>query len=249
MRVVAAGWHRIPGGGRHGVARGARQGVGRFGVGRRCGARPPGGRQAAWPGRVSQTHTGGTLATREGLPTPVAGRRADRTGDPGARSTLAAAGPSTHRRPCWAAEPLGASRTFPGCSSDQQAATAAVARTGWGDEGVAVGLHGKAGCAVAVGRAGAARSGRSPGAAASGEGWGARPRCCPGETVGQARRSTFWRRSEPRATSRPAVSVMVTSHTCWVRPCCTGTAMTVTRPVVIERRKSVLLWTPTAIWP
>src|SRR5439155_7843478 len=63
------------------------------------------------------------------------------------------------------------------------------------------------------------------------------------------RGSTFCKRTSPMAMSLPAPSVMSTCHSCWVRPCWTGVAVTVTRPSVIGRGKLVMLVTPTAIFP
>ena len=44
---------------------------------------------------------------------------------------------------------------------------------------------------------------------------------------------------------RPFSSVMVTSHSCWRRPRCSGVAAAKTVPSRSARRKSVLLLTPT----
>ena len=49
--------------------------------------------------------------------------------------------------------------------------------------------------------------------------------------------ATFCRRTSPCATSLPASSVISTRQSCWVRPWLTGTASTLTRPVVTGRRK------------
>ena len=54
---------------------------------------------------------------------------------------------------------------------------------------------------------------------------------------------TFCSRSWPRASALPRSSVMVTSHSCWTRPCCRGSAITSARPEVAGRRKSVALYT------
>ena len=65
----------------------------------------------------------------------------------------------------------------------------------------------------------------------------------------RVRATTFCRRTWPRATSRPSASLICTSQSCWVRPRWSGRATTSTRPSVIERRKLVLLLTPTATRP
>src|SRR6266540_712360 len=63
------------------------------------------------------------------------------------------------------------------------------------------------------------------------------------------RGATFCRRTCPTATTRSSASLMLTSQSCWVRPCWIGRARTRTRPLIIERRKLVFWLTPTATRP
>src|ERR1035438_4547244 len=49
--------------------------------------------------------------------------------------------------------------------------------------------------------------------------------------------------------SRPDSSATSTCHSCWVRPWLRATALTLTRPAVMARRKWVVLVRPTVTWP
>ena len=64
-------------------------------------------------------------------------------------------------------------------------------------------------------------------------------------TLGEA---MFASRTSPRASSRPASSVITTCHSCCVRPRWIGVATAVRRPDLAARRKLVWLATPTT-WP